>query len=554
MRDWKNAFGSPDEEFAERVGQTLLRIRKKEEEPVKRKLTLSAGLAFVLALTVLAVTAFAAGGLLKDTKPDLTQPLARTERGNPGAAEGTAAPSEETPLPAENAADPAPLPAEDDGRVAASPTPTPTPMPMAIAQPTPLPVASEVVYYYMVDPEFGEYYHITTHGMDNNTFEVTPDEIRRKALAPCPLCMAQSVVPFPTVEPEPEELFYHTEYGTYYHVFRNCQGMKNAVPVTEADALAMGQKPCPLCVGEGADGADTTAGAPEPAVMPVSTLEPGSEYPPYYYIGDDPEWAEYYHISSHGNTADVFEVSPQEIRRQALTTCPLCLAQRIVPFPTVQPEPEVYYRVPEGKYYHAFRRCSGMTDATPATEAEALAEGLWPCPKCVENRANADWGGPMEDRDALYASGIGLMAESLHIRDTTRVTELWSVETVSANGRPMSTPEYTVESCPKMEGDVTIHRICALRARGGLFVEAEFELKTSVDPMAIRLVPVAGEQDWPALVSAVVKPVRYDDGTTGYLLSEMFDAPDWTFAADRLRVYVEDEHKMGELLEEYPLD
>ena len=73
MRDMKRAFGSPDDGFTLRVQQTLLAIEEKEEQPVKKKMTLSLAFACILFVTVLAVSAFAASNLLGG-RPDETMP------------------------------------------------------------------------------------------------------------------------------------------------------------------------------------------------------------------------------------------------------------------------------------------------------------------------------------------------------------------------------------------------------------------------------------------------------------------------------------------------
>ena len=71
MRDWKKAFGQPDDEFNLRVQQTLLAIEEKEEEPVKKKMTLSLAFACILFVTVLALSAYAASNILGG-RPDET--------------------------------------------------------------------------------------------------------------------------------------------------------------------------------------------------------------------------------------------------------------------------------------------------------------------------------------------------------------------------------------------------------------------------------------------------------------------------------------------------
>ena len=53
--------------------------------------------------------------------------------------------------------------------------------------------------------------------------------------------------PIPGTAPE-KALYFATTAGVYYHIDAHCGGMMNATPVAEADALADGKQPCPICV------------------------------------------------------------------------------------------------------------------------------------------------------------------------------------------------------------------------------------------------------------------------------------------------------------------
>lgn len=82
---------------------------------------------------------------------------------------------------------------------------------------------------------------------------------------------APTFSPVPEASPQPEQaLVFATEGGVYYHTDAHCMGMLNAVPIAEADALAAGKQPCPVCVtGEaipeesGTDAALTAEGVVE---------------------------------------------------------------------------------------------------------------------------------------------------------------------------------------------------------------------------------------------------------------------------------------------------
>ena len=94
MRDMKRAFGSPDDGFTLRVQQTLLAIEEKEEQPVKKKMTLSLAFACILCVTILAAAAFAAAGLLGDKPDETLRPL------SPGATSAMAQSTPTRPAPA----------------------------------------------------------------------------------------------------------------------------------------------------------------------------------------------------------------------------------------------------------------------------------------------------------------------------------------------------------------------------------------------------------------------------------------------------------------------
>ena len=153
MRDWKKAFGQPDDGFTLRVQQTLLAIEEKEEEPMKKKMTLSLAFACILFVTVLALSAYAASNILGG-RPD------------------------ETLSPGENS------------------LPDPT------AAPTPIPLDWEEGMVWSA-PQ-GRYYHVeeTCGGMTNAQF-VTLEEARARGQEACPNCMGPIMsTPAPTLEPD----------------------------------------------------------------------------------------------------------------------------------------------------------------------------------------------------------------------------------------------------------------------------------------------------------------------------------------------------------------
>lgn len=73
----------------------------------------------------------------------------------------------------------------------------------------------------------------------------------------------------PTPMPEPAqgkdltaEICYATAQGEYFHRYENCSGMLDAIPWTQAAALAMGKQPCPVCLPANASAAPTVSPMP----------------------------------------------------------------------------------------------------------------------------------------------------------------------------------------------------------------------------------------------------------------------------------------------------
>lgn len=73
----------------------------------------------------------------------------------------------------------------------------------------------------------------------------------------------------PTPMPEPAqgenliaEICYATVNGQYFHRYENCSGMQDAIPWTQAAALATGKQPCPVCLPALADAMSTATPMP----------------------------------------------------------------------------------------------------------------------------------------------------------------------------------------------------------------------------------------------------------------------------------------------------
>ncbi len=58
------------------------------------------------------------------------------------------------------------------------------------------------------------------------------------------------------------EICYATVQGEYFHRYETCSGMQDAIPWTQAAALATGKQPCPVCLPALASDAPTVSPMP----------------------------------------------------------------------------------------------------------------------------------------------------------------------------------------------------------------------------------------------------------------------------------------------------
>ena len=84
----------------------------------------------------------------------------------------------------------------------------------------------------------GKYYHIDKNcsGMKNATRFFTSESAEEVGKARCPVCL-----------PDGDNLCWATSGGQYYHIERECMGMKDARICMETSAQRQGKTPCPVC-------------------------------------------------------------------------------------------------------------------------------------------------------------------------------------------------------------------------------------------------------------------------------------------------------------------
>lgn len=139
---------------------------------------------------------------------------------------------------------------------------------------------------------------------------------------------APAYTPVPETTPQPEQaLYYTTEGGVYYHTEAHCMGMMNAMPITEADALADGKQPCPVCVnGEAASEESAAAEAAqtlnaEIAVDWVKLLDEKSANAQgfWVYLSSEPNRAWVFYANDYDAREAVFEGGAWFLGEQAVS-------------------------------------------------------------------------------------------------------------------------------------------------------------------------------------------------------------------------------------------
>ena len=333
----------------------------------------------------------------------------------------TSAEPTETPTPTPDPGDQANAnPASTDGGAgnpastdtAPSPTPnsvgvgeaTATPEPNATGDPTTPDLANATFVWSNVD---GKNYHsYATCSNMTNAQRVTLSVALSRGQTACPKCwaVAPTMSAAPSSTPLPDGMYYARPDGQYYHLDRTCTGMKNAVLVSEAEAIARGQTACPTCVGsvwmtdtgtwyhsqsncKGMKNARkvTITEAIEAGKTPCPTCMNGTTEntttvtttgDAVFYATDDGSW---YHVNKTcQGMKDAHQISAAAAEQVGKTACPVCL--------NGNSGTGTYYATATGTWYHKDRTCQGMTNAQRVSLATAIGRGQTACPKCANGK------------------------------------------------------------------------------------------------------------------------------------------------------------------------
>ncbi|MBR3503263.1 MAG: hypothetical protein IKO07_03340 [Clostridia bacterium] len=554
MRDWKKAFGQPDDAFNMRVQQTLLAIEEKEEEPVKKKMTFSLTFACVLFVTILAVSALAASNLLGG-RPDGTVPPL-----SPGA----------TGLPA--ATDP---PAAGDawfGGTIADPTF------LGIAPGTStdeaLGVLEEEKGYANADAMlalYGDETTVTRYQWPEAVWAGEPCAVRAYFAEGRTLGLSLVFERGTGDEALPELIrALHARLTEVY-------GESTPLAIPE-EWPSMALRDLSLAEWRYLDGprvflvyqvrrdgtvqVEARVGHAEPpseAAELQPTLLPTPmpmEPAPYWTTA----YGNYYHIDEHCSGMEGAQrVSFETAVNMGKQPCPICVVEYFraqemdaaateqpAPQPTLLPMPPCW-TTPEGVYWHLDEHCSGMEGAVSVSRDEAELAGKLPCPVCVEEyfralemdaalEAERAAGAtlppeplPVQADDGADGDGVALMTD---FNQPLRAGEArgWGIDLTDPNREDFNAGSEPLNS--EVNGSwtndiLTVHNVVFLRTRSALFMEFEYSMNDmTIDPWSIRIQPyMEGEAGPLGLHDAMVHEVSGEDNTIHYLLSIVTDSP-----------------------------
>lgn len=287
------------------------------------------------------------------------------------------------------------------------------PKPDVLAQPkiTDIPKPTEEPMVWCIeDPmvwctEKGNYYHSDEHcsGMEGAVYGTLSYALALDK-GPCPVCT-------PTEYDgqsgkEPIEFIYYSEDSQYFHKDQTCTGetyplktesLNTYFAVTDA---AVNKAPCPVCLPYGitmiGDGAYVNLHKiPEPTTAPAPEEEKVTVYAVYGQ-------ARYYHKSQVCNKQqNNRSLTLANAEKEQLIPCPDCYGMTAAESTDV-----VFYCTPSGKYYHLEPDCSGMLNAKACTPEQVfINSGYTACPSCIdtdEEKALLMLPIPQDDTDEVF--------------------------------------------------------------------------------------------------------------------------------------------------------
>ena len=222
------------------------------------------------------------------------------------------------------------------------------------------PAGSTTMVYARTD---GTYYHTDSKcsGM-KNAVHVSYATAVAAGKKRCPTC----------VTPTSITVYARTD-GKYYHTDASCSGMKNAVAVTAKKAIAYGKTACPTCAADlstSSSSSSTANNGGNGAVL--STMVYATKNGTYYHTKADCT-----------GMKDPSRVSYAVAVAAGKKRCPTCVTTSTL----------TVFATANGDYYHTVSDCTGMKNAVSGTAKQAIAMGKTACPTCAAGLMTSSSGG-----------------------------------------------------------------------------------------------------------------------------------------------------------------
>lgn len=586
MRHLKQAFGSPDAAFHDRVRETLFRIEEKEEKPVKKKLTLSMALAFALCLCIVTATALGASDIFPSPRPDETlQPLSH--------AESTGSPSPEDasglllPVYMDRGENPVfhsvpDCQAAPDGAALAEVCLCDALLDGAL----PCEACRSIPCYTEAGDQ--ETYHLfircplltapaqdaallTGRTLCGGCAVLLMDRLGEIQFLYSEPIEAEStpmptVTPMPTATPDAPQptplptggtemmYFWSAEGEEFYHADQNCSGTDTPQRTLLAVALNRSQTACPLCMNAvplAATPMPTPASTPTPTPMPTQTPPDAAETVP---AEDTSLWYADLCIDTVHVAADdgLYHTHPACAALDGRDHQPAHREVAIVSGRTACPECQLCFMdLADSDLYHMFAGCPSAGDPAIRYNTIFYTPGMTLCGECaVYSAPSASYyhadascpAGPASSAPCsrLYAATLGQTACPECLSE-----ERYEKTGASAPKQESSARHFTewieldlsfFEPCP----EITLHSASLLRTRGCLYAEFAFTPADdqSILPHSVSVIPVRPDGTEAQLLSREAVEELDADGETVYLLCEVMQPfPNDSAAIGSLRIY-----------------
>ena len=203
----------------------------------------------------------------------------------------------------------------------------------------------------------GKYYHTETCSKVSNPSAGSLLDALLAGKTACPDCCKSSGA-----------MVWATKGGSRYHNNSGCDGMKNAVQITVAEALVLGKDKCKLCWGTSSSNSPTVnSGNGLTPVGPTESVNGGD-----VYVYGTAGGSRYHTDPKCDGMKDAQKYTLKSMILAGRPACPKCCDGATM----------TVFASKGGTYYHSYATCSKMTQAQEGSLAQALAYGYKKCPDC----------------------------------------------------------------------------------------------------------------------------------------------------------------------------